>query len=172
MKTVLRMIAGMVCTVLLLGVVGCSSTDNNSDTEQEKWKTDVAVDTLCAAVQETSAGATLAEAVDQTTVELEMSEIDISLCTDMGVFMPDGTSLDEFGVFRAKDETSALQVEQMLTNYLHRRNDEWTGMYLIEEYPKLEKAKVQRNGLYVTYVILDEKEASAALKAVKELLKG
>ena len=81
-------------------------------------------------------------------------------------------TLEEFGVVLAKDGASAAQVEQTLTDYLKRRNDEWTGQYMVDEYPKLEKAQVKRDGLYVCYLVLTEQERAAAFEAFDALLKG
>ena len=68
-----------------------------------------------------------------------------------------GTTVDEFGIFKAKDG-SENEVEQMLTEYLATRLDTWMDEYMPEEKPKVEKAEIKNQGSYYLYAILDDSE--------------
>ena len=169
MKKALRYLSFMLCAVMLLCAVACG--DESGDPAQaDSWRTDVEVSAVVDAVKGKTAAASMLNEQDQTVLELE-TDIDLTLCTAFAMYMTDST-LDEFGVFRAKDEASAQAVETALKSYLQRRNDEWTGMYNVDEYPKLEKATTLRCGQYVVYAVLTDAERTAAFDAVKQLLKG
>jgi DNA-directed RNA polymerase subunit alpha len=78
--------------------------------------------------------------------------------------MHEGLS-DEIGIIKAiGDDTAA--VEAAVKDYLAQRNEEWTGMYLVEEYPKLRDAEYRVFGRYVVYGILSESEKTALFDAV------
>lgn len=81
-----------------------------------------------------------------------------------------GTSIDEIGVFQCtSDDTSSIVA--MVEDYLKRRNDEWTGQYLVEEYPKLRDAEYRIFGRYVVYGILSEEDKTQFFDAVESYLK-
>lgn len=81
-----------------------------------------------------------------------------------------GTSIDEIGVVQSSDEDSEA-LYAAVTDYLSRRNEEWTGQYLVEEYPKLRDAECKRIGSYVVYAILSEEDKTSFFNAVSELLR-
>lgn len=68
-----------------------------------------------------------------------------------------GTALDEIGIVKALDEDTTA-IESAVQNYLKQRNEEWTGQYMVEEYPKLEAAEYRTIGQYVVYAILSEED--------------
>lgn len=82
---------------------------------------------------------------------------------------PNGMTLDEVGVLKAKAETVDT-VKQNITDYLANRNADWTGLYLTEEYPKLRDAEVKVFGNYVVYAILSDSEKTEFFKAVEKVL--
>lgn len=79
-----------------------------------------------------------------------------------------GGSLDEFGIVRS-DEPSA--VKKALEDYLARRRSEWTGLYLVDEYPKLRDAEVKVIGEYVIYGILSQEDKTSLFSSVENLYK-
>ena len=82
-----------------------------------------------------------------------------------------GTSIDEIGIVKAKDgDTAALKAA--VDDYLTRRNEEWTGQYLVEEYPKLRDADSKVIGDYVVYVILSDSDKNAFYSSVETSLKS
>ena len=66
------------------------------------------------------------------------------------------------------DDTAA--VEAAVKDYLAQRNEEWTGRYLVEEYPKLRDAEYKVFGRYVVYGILSEADKTALFDAVADTL--
>lgn len=165
MKKTLRCLSFALCAVMLLCAAACGEEQTPA-----AWRTDVTAQQVSDAVLSKTSAAELLGEQDQTVIELEM-DLDLALCTDFAMYMTDST-LDEFGVFCAKDEAGAATVETAVKNYIKRRNDEWTGLYNVDEYPKLEKATTIRCGRYVVYTVLTEAERTAAFDAVKQLLKG
>ena len=115
MKKALRYLSFMLCAVMLLCAVACG--DESGDPAQvDSWRTDVEVSAVVDAVKGKTAAASMLNEQDQTVLELE-TDIDLTLCTAFAMYMTDST-LDEFGVFRAKDEASAQAVETALKSYL------------------------------------------------------
>ena len=80
-----------------------------------------------------------------------------------------GTSIDEIGIFQCASEDTAA-VTAMVEDYLTRRNEEWTGQYLVEEYPKLENAEYRVIGRYVVYGILSDADKESLFHAVENYL--
>jgi len=79
-----------------------------------------------------------------------------------------GTSIDEYGVFKAKDTDA---VAQALEAYIQNSIDTWMG-YNPEELPKLENAEVYVQGDYVCYFILSDDARSAAVSAFESCFEG
>jgi len=80
-----------------------------------------------------------------------------------------GTSIDEFGIIKSRtDYTDA--VEKAVADYLQRRNEEWTGQYLVEEYPKLQAADYKTFGQYTVYAILSNEDKEVFYPAVSDML--
>lgn len=82
------------------------------------------------------------------------------------------TSINEYGVFKAASPEEAETLEGTLKDYLTMRNETWMTEYLPEEYPKLENAKVVREGCYVLYTILSDTERDAVGTAFSGALEG
>ena len=80
-----------------------------------------------------------------------------------------GTSIDEFGVFRAGKMTSA-ELKSMIEGYLKLLQDAWMN-YQPEEKPKLDGARIVVEGDYVLFTILSDSDSEAAVKAFKAALK-
>ena len=61
-----------------------------------------------------------------------------------------GTSIDEYGVFKA-GSMSAKDLKAVADDYLAKRLDTWMEEYMPEEKPKLTNAEVRVSGDYVMY---------------------
>lgn len=81
-----------------------------------------------------------------------------------------GTSIDEFGILKAKDAAEVKELEQTLRAYLQARVDAWTFQYTPEEFPKLENSEVKTLGNYVMYVILFDEDKASAFGAFEKAL--
>lgn len=84
---------------------------------------------------------------------------------------PNGATLDEVGVLKATAETLD-SVKKSISDYLEKRNADWTGLYLVDEYPKLENAEYKVFGNYVVYAILSDADKQAFFTAAENALKA
>ena len=153
-----KRIFAAILTALLLIFPSCK---DNTPPSYRSDKTSAEVySTVSAAV---STDAPLA-AVDEDYIRYRMM-LDTAIMEDCSIYMQNtGTSLDEIGIIKAiGDDTAA--VEKAIKDYLLQRNEEWTGMYLVEEYPKLRDAEYQVFGRYVVYGLLSEAEKAALFDA-------
>jgi len=89
--------------------------------------------------------------------------VDVSKMEEYAVYVDaSGTSVDEYGVFRAKEDEGD-NVQKMLQDYLDMRLDTWMDEYMPEEKPKVKNAKIKNNGDYYIYVILSDSEREEVL---------
>lgn len=82
-----------------------------------------------------------------------------------------GTSVDEYGIFKARDADSVSAVTDAVKGYLQLRRDNWMPEYMPEERPKLDSAVVETRGLYVIYVIGSDTLCARAVSAFENTLK-
>ncbi len=83
-------------------------------------------------------------------------------------------SIDEYGIFRCKNEEEAEKLEDLLEDYLERSLEgkrEWLQSYNPDELQKLERSDVERFGSYVFYGILDPPTERLVTECVENLLK-
>ena len=80
-----------------------------------------------------------------------------------------GTSIDEYGVFKA-GKLSTAELKSMIEGYLKMLQDAWMN-YQPEEKPKLDGAQITVQGSYVLFTILGDADQEAAVKAFKDALK-
>ena len=76
-----------------------------------------------------------------------------------------GANVDEYGIFKAKDEEQAKEIAAAVEAYLKMRNDTWMTEYMPEERPKMEAASYETAGLYVMYAVLADEAKTAAFDA-------
>ena len=81
-----------------------------------------------------------------------------------------GTNINEYGLFKAASTDEAKALVQTLEDYLQMRNEAWMPEYLPDQYPKLENAEVEQEGLYVLYAILDANEREAVFNTFSDML--
>ncbi len=79
-----------------------------------------------------------------------------------------GTSIDEYGIFKAADSNQAAALKTAVQAYLQLRLDSWMSEYLPEEFPKLQSAEVWTEGDYVMYAILGDDVKTAARTAFSD----
>jgi len=80
-----------------------------------------------------------------------------------------GTSLDEFGIFKAGAMTTD-ELKDMISAYLEILKASQMG-YFPEEEPKLEASEIKVCGDYVMYCILGDADKEAAFNAFADALK-
>lgn len=158
-----KRIFAVLLTAVLLALPSCTK-----DTPPSYRSDKTAVEVYSAVAEVVSTDAPLA-AVDTDYVRYRMM-LDTSIMEDYAIYMQNtGSSLDEIGIIKAIGNDTAA-VEKAVQDYLTQRNEEWTGMYLVEEYPKLRDAEYRIFGQYVVYGILSEAEKTALFDAVSASL--
>ena len=83
-----------------------------------------------------------------------------------------GANIDEYGIFKARDEKGVADVKKEAEDYLQMRKDTWMEEYMPEEKPKLMAAEVKVCGLYVLYVIVSDEVRSPILSDFENALKA
>ena len=142
--------AGVIILALL---AACSGT---------KYRDDVAVADIADRVGTNVPGYSEMTKMDEAYLKGAM-KMDTSKFSEFAVYInPYGSTIDEFGVFKAagKDGKEALKEVEA---YLDLRRDTWMNEYMPEEKPKLEAAVAKQDGVYVIYVILDEESRIGTL---------
>lgn len=155
--------------LILASLFTLCACSKGSETKVE-YKTDVAVSELSGQVSAVNEGWNFI-AMDESYISGAM-KIDVSEYADYVVNINAfGTNVDEYGIFKAKDEASVAAVKEDAENYLQFRLDTWMEEYMPEEKPKLEKAEVKVCGLYVMYAIVDDATRADAFTAFENALK-
>ena len=132
------------------------------------YRTDKTAAEVYSSASAAVSSASLAEA-DEDYIRYRMM-LDTSIMESCSIHIQNtGSSLDEIGIIKALSEDT-LAVEKAVADYLAQRNEEWTGMYLVDEYPKLRDAEYKVFGRYVVYGILSEADKTALFDAVADTL--
>lgn len=151
----------LLCLLLLLPA-GCG---------KQAWREDLTIEALTKVVERHLDGNSLAE---MTSGYLSGSmKLDPAMFADHMVKVnARGVSIDEYGIFRARDAESVGEVREAVEGYLQRRMDQWMDEYMPEEKPKLEQAEIRECGLFVIYVIVGDDIRQPILDAFEAALKA
>ena len=133
------------------------------------YRTDLSAAEISSACTHSLSSAEFLAPADEDYIQYRLM-LDDALAENCVVYIQNaGTSLDEFGIAKAPtDDTAALKAA--LEDFLLRRNEEWTGQYMVEEYPKLENAECKVIGRYVVYAILSEEDKAAFFSAAEQMI--
>lgn len=135
-----------------------------------EYKTDVSVSTLADAGKASISLASNLTAASGEFMSFFLN-VDEALYTECCVMTPGGSSsIDEFGIFKAKDADSAAKIAEALNAYLKDRVATWDTRYSQAEKPKVDGAKTTVFGTYVCYTVLSSDEQTAFLKSIEYLL--
>ncbi len=100
-----------------------------------------------------------------------MMYVDTSKFADYAVKLrASGANIDEYGIFKAPDNSDPSLIKETVEAYLKMRVDTWMPEYMPEEFPKMQSASVKVFGQYVIYCILDEATKTNVFSAVEEAL--
>ncbi len=157
-----KILCSLLSAILLFSLFACASAS---------YRADVAVKTLAdAAEPKISKASNLANASDDF-MEFFLG-VGADKYDDAIVRTPTGAlSIDEYAIFRVKNEADAAAIRALLETYLTGRRSSWDGRYNASEKPKLDNAKTFVYGNYVGYTILSQSEQSAFLSALENALK-
>lgn len=158
-----RIISFLLLVILSFGIlVGCTKT--------ESYKDDVACDFLVselgkyiAKFDEMSQGNDVYFKYKLMADQTKVDDWSIKL-------MSNGVELDEIVIIKAKTTDDTKSIEETIKDYLSRRNEEWTGLYGQEDYPKLRDAEYKTFGKYTICLLLSESEKKTVFSKAKELL--
>ena len=81
------------------------------------------------------------------------------------------TSVDEIGIFEAKNAEDIAKIEAMIDTFFEFRLAIWDPKYLEAEFPKLQNAQRVTSGNYVMYLILSDDARAAAVTAFENITK-
>lgn len=136
-------------------------------------RNDVYVTDIAAAVESKISMASNLTDMSKDTVEFYLG-VDLSSVSEYIVRAPSGSaSIDEYGIFKVKgtDEAGAVSLLALVNAYLANRIENWDTRYDQSEKDKVMKAKAEKRGNYVIYVILSDSERDAALSEFESILK-
>lgn len=134
-------------------------------------RNDVAVSELSAKINsELESGADLVDA-PESYISSSMG-FDLSSVSEYVVKINSrGVNIDEYGIFKAEDDSQLQQLQTAVANYLQFRVDTWMVEYMPEEFPKLQNAETKTIGNYVMYAILSDSDKQAVFSAFEKTLK-
>ena len=134
-------------------------------------RNDVAVSELSAKINsELESGADLVDA-PESYISSSMG-FDLSSVSEYVVKINSrGENIDEYGIFKAADDSQLQQLQTAVSNYLQFRVDTWMVEYMPEEFPKLQNAETKTIGNYVMYAILSDSDKQAVFSAFEKTLK-
>lgn len=81
-----------------------------------------------------------------------------------------GANIDEFGIFKGRDEEQAGEIKSAVEDYLQLRLASWMDEYMPEEKPKLTCAEIKTVGTYVMYCILSDEDKQTAFEVFEKSL--
>ena len=134
-------------------------------------RNDVAVSELSAKINsELESGADLVDA-PESYISSSMG-FDLSSVSEYVVKINSrGVNIDEYGIFKAEDDSQLQKLQTAVSNYLQFRVDTWMVEYMPEEFPKLQNAETKTIGNYVMYAILSDSDKQAVFSAFEKTLK-
>ena len=152
-----KIISLILAVLLLCSLCGCGGA-------KVEYRDDVAVADLAQNLISSLSGGSEMAAMKDSYIQGVMG-MDLSGYSEYAVYVSAiGTNIDEFGIFKL-GSISAADAEKQIKDYLQMREDTWMKEYTPEEHPKLQNAEIKVCGSYLIYVILDDAERAASLKA-------
>ena len=153
--------AALLCLTLL--------TACNAEETPKSYRNDLAPQAISDACAPALSSYSLLTAADEDYIRYRLLLDDTMMESCVVYIQNAGTSIDEFGIIKSRtDYTDA--VEAAVADYLQRRVEEWTGQYLVEEFPKLQAANYKTFGQYTVYTILSEADKEIFYPAVSDMI--
>lgn len=158
-------------TVLALTACGDKkeASKENTSTTQEAKEVSINIKEFAKKYAESRTDVSLVEMTED--YVKGMLSFDVSKVSEYSVYVDaSGTTVDEFGVFKANDGEGE-EVVKMLESYLDMRLDTWMDEYMPEQKPNVENAVVKNIGDYYIYMILSDSEREAIFSQFEEASK-
>ena len=172
MKYTLRLLACVLCAVLLLSAVACDSGSWRDDLTAESLSV-----TLKSALTAQGGWSTVSgEYISPSSWGEDYAEY-LALVSDYTIVISaeSDMNVDELGIFRVKDAKDAAKIKSFAEAYLtaHKlRMAPLLESYNQAELPKLDCAEVTVCGNYVLYTILNAEDTATAHAAFEKALKA
>ncbi len=169
-----KLVSLLLALMMIASFAACAGDDKpDSDgaaASADASKKDVAFADIVSAVESKIADKDDLDDLDADYI-LYMMEIDASKLASITVRKnKTGTNIDEYGVLKIKDGGYTIEeAENLVKSYLAKSVAAWNPAYLVEEFPKLEKASYKVCGDYVVYAVLAESERNDVFTAVEGL---
>lgn len=160
----------LLCLILVTLCIFATACKTDQSEDNTSYKTDVSVSTISEMILSKANISTLSVA-DEGWVALNIP-IDLTLCESAEVYINTTGSSDLFGVFKATSPENADKLLNEAEEYLTELEENWMSEYLAEELPKIQNSVAQKNGLYVTFLILDDEARDASAKEIENMLKN
>ncbi|MBQ8509040.1 MAG: DUF4358 domain-containing protein [Clostridia bacterium] len=160
----MKLLSLILAAVTLLTFAACGETIS--------YQNNISVTTLC------DAATPLLSDADQMTAMTDdyisnWFDADVSMFADYAMMVrSSATNVDEYGIFKAVNEEGVKEVEQVVQDYLTKRDEVWMPEYSPEERPKVQNATVKVMGEYVVYGILSDSDKDAVFAAIENVLLG
>lgn len=162
-------------TVLVLTACGDKKDDkNNNETttanaEESEKEVEINIKDFASGIAANRTDVSLVEMTED--YVKGMLSFDVTKVSEYSVYVDaSGTTVDEFGVFKAK-EGEGEEIQKMLETYLNMRLDTWMDEYMPEQKPNVENAVVKNIGDYYIYMILSDSEREATFSAFEDAAK-
>ncbi len=160
-----RILAFILAVIALLPTAALTSCGSSAS-----YANDVLVVDLCTKVDALLANPTEFALMSDDYIK-GMMYVDTSKFAEHAVKLrASGANVDEYGIFKAPDNSDPNLIKETVEAYLKMRVDTWMPEYMPEEFPKMQSASVKVFGQYVIYCILDEATKANVFSAVEEAL--
>ena len=90
----------------------------------------------------------------------------------MEMFQTSGVGIDEYGIFRMKEESGIEGMKSAIQDYIDSAKLSFNENYAPNEKPKLDNAEIRVFGKYVVYAVLSEDDKNVLFSALETALKS
>lgn len=135
-------------------------------------KDNVPVRDIAETVNKALSGIQNLSAADENYISVQQA-LPISECDDyMEMFQTSGVGIDEYGIFRMKEESGVEGMKSAIQNYIDGAKLSFNENYAPNEKPKLDNAEIRVFGKYVVYAVLSEDDKNVLFSALEAALNG
>ncbi len=135
-------------------------------------KDNVPVKDIAETVNKALSGIQNLSAADENYISVQQA-LPISDCDDyMEMFQTSGVGIDEYGIFRMKEESGIEGMKSAIQDYIDSAKLSFNENYAPNEKPKLDNAEIRVFGKYVVYAVLSEDDKNVLFSALETALKS
>ena len=157
MKKIIRSTALVLVLILACGLLTACGSGSGSSSKAADFDVTALSDELLAS----DAFSDILSAVSNDTA-LMLYSLTSDQVAECSVCCSTGATAEEIAVFKATGEDAAKEIETAMKTRVDNQNQSFVN-YVPEEIPKLDKAIIVRNGLYVAYVVANDADAAQTI---------